>query len=151
MESEKTEFILENYLLRHIPITSAMGVKVEQASSQQIILTAPKMNNINHKKTVFGGSLHAVATLACWSLLHVNLIETFDTEYQIVIASSQISYDFPVSADFKAVCNMPEQVNWERFKTILKKKGKARLELSATIVQDLQLCVSYSFVALRVE
>lgn len=142
---------LENYLLQHIPISAAIGVRVESASSQQVILSAPFINNINHKCTVFGGSLHAVATLACWSLLHVNLMESCDDNVQIVIASSEISYLAPVVSDFKAECCMPDFLDWERFQKILQKKGKARIKLTARIFQNAQLCVDYSgvFVAIR--
>lgn len=41
MKSKEIANILENYLLQHIPISAAMGVKVESASSQQVILSAP--------------------------------------------------------------------------------------------------------------
>lgn len=138
--------ILESYLLQHIPISAAMGVKVESASNEQVILSAPFFNNINHKNTVFGGSLHAVATLACWSLLHVNL-----SGAQIVIASSEICYKAPVAADFKAECRMPDLLEWERFQKILQKKGKARIKLNAKIFQGSQLGVDYSgqFVAIQ--
>lgn len=141
---------LEKYLLEHIPISSAMGIKVDAASFEKIVLRAPLFNNINHKKTVFGGSLHAVATLACWSLLHANLVELFKDSVQIVIASSEINYLFPVTSDFKAECNHPDFDAWERFLTILRKKGKARLQLRATIFEEDKLCVDYSgvFVAL---
>ncbi|MGZ3732847.1 MAG: YiiD C-terminal domain-containing protein [Parachlamydiaceae bacterium] len=142
---------LENYLWQHIPISVAMGVRVEAASLQQIILSAPFLNNINHKNTVFGGSLHAVATLACWSLLHVNLRALFEESFQVVIASSEIFYLAPMSSDFKAECCMPDTLNWERFQKTVQKRGKARLKLNAKIVQDTQLCVNYSgqFVAIK--
>lgn len=150
MKPENKVVTLEKYLLQHIPISAAMGVKVVSASPQQVILSAPFANNINHKNTVFGGSLHAVATLACWSLLHVNLIELKDKNFQIVIASSEISYTAPVTSDFKAECNMPDSSEWEKFQKTLLKKGKARLNLTAKIFQGSKLCVSYSgvFVAL---
>ena len=99
---------LEKYLLEHIPISAAMGVKVDRASSTKMVLEAPFANNINHKKTVFGGSLHAVATLACWSLLHYNITERLGDSVQIVIANSKIDYLSPVSKDFKAECCLPE-------------------------------------------
>lgn len=141
MKSKEMANILENYLIKHIPISAAMGIKVESASSEQIILNAPFQNNINHKNTVFGGSLHAVATLACWSLLHVNFI---DKNVQIVIASSEVFYTIPVTSNFIAECNMPDPLEWERFLKILQKKGKARLKLNAKIFQDSQICVNYS-------
>jgi thioesterase domain-containing protein len=141
---------LEEYLLEHIPISSAMGVSVDLASSNRIALRASFANNINHKKTVFGGSLHAVATLACWSLLHVNLVNLLERNVQIVIANSEVEYLVPVAADFQAECCMPDALDWERFVKMLQKKGKARLKLSAKIFQEEQLCVDYAgvFVAI---
>lgn len=144
--------ILENYLHEHIPISSAMGVRVFSDSHQQIILSASFAPNINHKKTVFGGSLHAVSTLACWSLLHINLVETYGANVQIVIASSEIDYRSPVNSDFKAECTKPDSIEWERFRKILEKKGKARIKLCARIFHGGQLAVEYSgvFVALKI-
>lgn len=143
---------LEKYLLEHIPISAAMGVKVAAASSTKLVLEAPFANNINHKKTVFGGSLHAVATLACWSLLHVNLTK-LGQEIQIVIAKSEVDYLAPVSKDFKAECCLPEGETWEYFLKVLSKKGKARIILQAHIFQDGKLCVDYvgTFVAINRE
>lgn len=153
MKSKGAANILENYLLRHIPISVAMRVIVESASNEQIIISDPFQNNINHKNTVIGGSLHAVATLPCWSLLHVNLLSLFDRNIQIVIARSEVFYIASVNSDFKAKCCMPDSLEWERFQKILQKKGKARLKLNAKIFQDSQLCVNYSgqFVALQVK
>lgn len=136
--------ILENYLLKNIPISSAMGVQVDLATAEKVILKAPFSNNINHKKTVFGGSLHSIATLACWCLLHVNLHKLFGDAIQIVIAGSEIIYLAPVASDFKAECSMPTTSEWERFIKTLKKMGKARLKLHAQIHQEGRLCVDYT-------
>jgi thioesterase domain-containing protein len=144
---------LEDYLLENIPISAAMGVKVGIASLTKIILEAPFANNINHKKTVFGGSLHAVATLACWSLLHVNLAVLLGDSIQIVIANSEIQYLSPVSQDFKVECSQPDSDTWVYFLKTLSKKGKARVTLQAKIFQMSKLCVDYSgtFVAIKTE
>lgn len=144
------EKFLENYLREHIPISAAMHIGVDLASPKKIILNAPIAININHKRTVFGGSLHAVATLACWSLLHVNL-ENLEDNFQIVITKSEIFYLAPVVSDFKAECDMPDPADWEQFTKSLQKKGKARLKLSARISQNGQLCVDFAgtFAAIR--
>jgi len=134
---------IESYLHEHIPISQAMGISVEEASLEKIVLLAPFSNNINHKKTVFGGSLHAVATLACWSLLHVNLKKAKEADVQIVITKSEVSYQSPVDEDFRAECLMPEKETWNRFLKMLKLKGKSRIELSATIHNKGHLSVSY--------
>lgn len=134
---------IEAYLYKNIPLTQAMGIKVEHASPQKVVLCAPFANNINHKKTVFGGSLHAVATLACWSLLYVNLKESGDESWQIVITKSDVAYHAPVDADFKAECLMPEDVAWKRFMKTLLLKEKARIQLNANIKHKERICVDY--------
>src|SRR5215204_6245420 len=100
MNKEETE----HYLHQHIPISQAMGIQVETASPSTVILYAPFLNNINHKKTAFGGSLHAVATLACWSLLHLHL-ERLDP-LDLVITQSKVNYLLPVTSDFRAQCQI---------------------------------------------
>lgn len=139
---------IEAYLHEHIPISKAMGIHVTQASKNKVVLAAPFANNINHKQTVFGGSLHAVATLACWSLLYVNLSQE---PVQIVIAKSEINYIAPVDADFTVECLLPEKESWDKFIKQLDAKGKARIQLSAQIHHKERLCVDYQgiFVALR--
>ncbi len=142
---------LEEYLHQHIPLSQSMGIRVEHASTHKVILFAPLANNINHKKTVFGGSLHAVATLACWSLLYLNLEEKSDEKFQIVITKSEVSYDAPVDTDFRVECLTPENITWERFMKMLTSKGKARIKLSAYIYHKDRLSVNYQaeFAALR--
>lgn len=134
---------VEDYLYQQIPLTQAMGIRVEQASLDKVVLFAPLANNINHQKTVFGGSLHAVATLACWSLLYVNLKAISEARMQIVITKSEVNYRYPVDADFRAECVMPDSAIWQRFIHTLHLKGKARLSLSAKIDHRDRLCVDY--------
>jgi thioesterase domain-containing protein len=137
---------IEAYLHEHIPISKAMGIRVEHASLNKVVLSAPFANNINHKKTVFGGSLHAVATLACWTLLYVNLKEASSEPFQIVITKSDVSYPAPVDSDFTAECLMPESSDWQRFLKMLHAKGKARITLSARIDHKDRLAVDYQAV-----
>ena len=135
---------LQDYLHRHIPISSAMGVKVSEATTGRVVLSAPLNININHQSTVFGGSLHAVATLACWSLLHLNLNKKFDSSKQIVITESKINYLAPVTNDFFVECDMVDPNEWERFSLIFEKKGKGRIMLQSKIYMESNLCVDYT-------
>ena len=140
---------LEYYLHRNIPISQAIGVRVETASLQKVILSAPFLNNINHKKTVFGGSLHAVATLSCWSLIHIHLkqLPTFD----IVITTSSIQYLHPVTSDFQTICELSDEGKWQRFISALSLKEKGRISLQAKIFQNDILAVAYegTFAAIK--
>ncbi len=138
---------LENYLHEQIPISKALGIRAKEATPQKVTLTAPLAENINHKKTVFGGSLHAVTTLACWSLIHLNL----ENSYEIVIGKSEIEYLKPVTSDFEATCYFPEEKEWQRFHHILLRKGKARLQLNAAIMQNNTIAVNFTgtFIAIK--
>ena len=141
---------LQKYLHRHIPISKAMGIKVVHASEEKVILEASFQENINHKQTVFGGSLHAVATLACWSLLYLNL-KPCDEEFQIVITHSDVEFKAPVADDFQVVCLKPDPAMWNRFIHMLERKNKSRINLTATIEYSNRLAVKYhaTFAALK--
>lgn len=140
MGEEKIE--LEKYLHKNIPISKAMGIEVFTASKDKVILKAPFAKNINHKKTVFGGSLHAVATLSCWCWLHLHL-KTLNP-LDIVITNSNVDYRAPVVADFEARCMQPEEDAWRQFTAMLQAKGKARIVLHAEIVQSGKLAVAFT-------
>lgn len=140
---------LEAYLHLNIPISKAMGIMVVEASLEKVVVSAPFAVNINHKRTVFGGSLHTVATLACWCLLHLHLKEK---HVQIVITASEVSFEAPVEADFQAECRLPEEHDWQRFLNALDAKGKARIQLSSKIYHNDRLAVDYrgTFAALEI-
>lgn len=141
---------LQNYLYEHIPLTKSMGIIVQKVTEEEVILEAPIAPNINHKKTVFGGSLHSIATLACWSVIYIN-VKKLEFPTEIVIAQSNISYLFPVISNFSAMCRIEDNVNIAKFEKMLEKKGKARLILTAVINQGNKRAVDYEgeFVALR--
>ena len=140
---------LQTYLNENIPISLALGVKVFKATNTQVILEAPLNLNINHKNTVFGGSLHSIATLACWSLVFLNL-RSLNISAEIVISESRIKYLAPVNTDFKAECTLHNQDLLIRFEKMLNKKNKARIHLDSQIYQTGVLAVAYhgDFVAL---
>jgi putative thioesterase YiiD len=60
---------IQELLHSKIPITRAMGVKVEDYDGRRLILSAPLDANVNHLGTAFGGSLNALAVLSGYGLL----------------------------------------------------------------------------------
>jgi hypothetical protein len=64
---------LERYLHEHIPLSRAMGVAVDSATTDGVRLRAPLAPNINHRETVFGGSASALCILAAWQRLDAML------------------------------------------------------------------------------
>lgn len=83
----------EDFLHTQIPITRAMGVRVESWDAGRLVLTAPLEINHNHLGTAFGGSLAALATLAGYACLW---LELGDRAAHVVIAESALAYRRPV-------------------------------------------------------
>jgi thioesterase domain-containing protein len=95
---------IEHFLRGKIPLTRAIGVQVESMDPGGLVLTAPLEPNHNHLGTAFGGSLAALATLAGYALLW---LELGDQEAHIVIRRSQLDYRHPVTGTLRAFCHRP--------------------------------------------
>lgn len=133
---------LQQYFYEQIPLTEHIGVEVVEASSARVLLSAPLQGNTNHKSTVFGGSLHSLATLACWGLVKLCL-EKHSLSGDIVIAGSEVRYLSPVTGKFYAECRCSDAERIERFVAAFVKYGKARIGLDAMVLQDDMLKVAY--------
>ncbi|WP_312233424.1 YiiD C-terminal domain-containing protein, partial [Stutzerimonas nitrititolerans] len=48
---------LEDLLHHDIPLTRALGLRVEQWENHELRVKVPLQANINHKSSMFGGSL----------------------------------------------------------------------------------------------
>jgi thioesterase domain-containing protein len=139
---------IQELLHSKIPITRAMGVRVEDYDGERLILSAPLDANVNHLGTAFGGSLHALAVLSGYGLLW---LELQDAECHIVIRKSTISYERPVRGEIRAICVRPHTDALEEFKRTFHQKGKARIALSATIEDQGETAVHFEgiFIAMR--
>jgi thioesterase domain-containing protein len=134
---------LQATLVAEIPITSAIGLKVAGFGSGVLTLAAPLAPNINHKDTAFAGSLNAVLTLAGWSMLWL-IARREAISAKVVIQDSAIRYLRPVGHDFAAECRLPEHTEVEHFLLTLRRKGKARMALTAEIRADGAVAVAFS-------
>lgn len=127
---------LEQVLHRDIPLTAEMGVRVLSWQDHQLRLHLPLAPNINHKSTLFGGSLYCGAVLAGWGWLHLRLREAGIEGGHIVIQDGQISYPLPVRNDAVAICNPPDANDWDRFLNTYQRRGRARLTLPTHICEQ---------------
>jgi thioesterase domain-containing protein len=124
---------LEAYLHSNIPLSAAMGVQVKVATPERVLLFAPLGPNINHHRTVFGGSGVVLATLSAWTLLHLRLSQAH-LDVQLVIQRSSMEYERPIMGDFEAVCGFADESLWRRFRTTLERRGRARMTLNAQLL-----------------
>jgi thioesterase domain-containing protein len=133
--------LLQETLLHEIPLTQALGLKVEKATSDLVRLSFPLEPNHNHKQTAFGGSLYCAVVLAGWSVAWCGLQER-GVKAQVVIAGSGERFMQPVTADFIAECQASPKMLDAAFK-MLARKGIARLELESRIFCREEACVSF--------
>jgi thioesterase domain-containing protein len=138
----------ERFLHEKIPITLAMGVRVESYENGRFVITAPIAKNHNHLQTAFGGSLSAMATLAGYGFLWLALS---DPEVHVVIKDSAIQFRRPVRGDIRAICGQVDPHEMEKFKSDFERKGKARISLRVQIVEKDEIAVEFqgTFVAVR--
>ena len=123
-----------------------MGVRVVAHDASGFVLEAPVALNSNHLRTAFGGSINAVATLAAYGLLWLELREQ---PVHVVVAESSIRFLRPVRETIRAICSLPELEELKSFRTGFAEKGKARLTLRVKVVEDGQTAAEFegTFVA----
>jgi thioesterase domain-containing protein len=132
---------VEAYLHEHIPISAAMGIGVTAATLDEVVLTAPLEPNVNHRSTVFGGSCASVAILAAWTLVHLRVGAS--TPARVVIQSGATDYLRPIRGAFTATCRETDPARWDRFLRTLERRGRARIELIATVTSADQVVATF--------
>ena len=123
---------LEAFLHDKIPLTRAMGLHVAESNTQRLVLEAPLTANVNHLGTAFGGSLHALPTLACYAALWTLLREA-GLDGHVVVKRSAANYRQPVTGTLRAVCVRPAPAIVAEFIADLRRHKKARMELTAIV------------------
>lgn len=109
-----------------------MGVRVVANDDSGVVLEAPVALNSNHLRTAFGGSINAVATLAAYGLLWLELRQP---GVHVVVAESSIRFLRPVRETIRAVCQRPNPDEWKAFTTEFESAGKARIKLHVKVVE----------------
>jgi thioesterase domain-containing protein len=126
---------LESYLHSNIPLSADMGVRVKFGTPDEVLLWAPLGPNINHHRTVFGGSGVVLATLSAWSLLHLRL-QSEGIPAQLVIQRSSMEYEKPIPGDFESRCRLGDVAAWQRFRDTLQRRARARMTLEANLLHE---------------
>lgn len=123
----------ELFFHKQIPITRAMGVRVVAGDDDSFVVEAPVTLNHNHLQTGFGGSIHAVATLAGYGLLW---LELRDATTHIVIAESTIRFLRPVMKTIRASCKCSGAAELDSFIQTLRTTGGARIRLVVSVEEN---------------
>lgn len=123
---------LEAFLHEKIPLTKAMSLHVAESSAHRLVLEAPLGPNRNHLGTAFGGSLHTLPILACYSALWTLLREA-GLDGHVVVRNSAADYRQPVKGRIRAVCPRPTADLAAKFIGDLRRHKKARMALTAIV------------------
>ncbi len=123
---------LTAYLHAQIPLTQAMQLVAESVAPNRVALCLPLAANSNHKGTMFGGSLAALGTLACWALVHERM-RAEQIEGELVVMRSEMDYLSAVSDQCRAVCEFEDETTWQKATRLLARRGKARLALTSDL------------------
>lgn len=133
---------LQRVISTEIPLSQALGVRVESFDGSTLCLHAPLDKNTNHKSTAFGGSLYCVTVLSGWGLIYL-VLQQKGLKGHIVIQESFMRYDVPVVSDLRACCQLPSDEELNKFLIQYQRRGKARIALDARIEQDAVPAVSF--------
>lgn len=109
-----------------------MGLRILSNDTNGVAVEAPVALNSNHLRTAFGGSINAVATLAAYGLLW---LELDNPAVHVVVAESSIRFRRPVRETIRAVCARPGPDEWKAFREEFESAGKARLKLRVKVVE----------------
>jgi thioesterase domain-containing protein len=126
---------LQQRIVAEFALARHLGVVVESADDSGLILTAPLAPNANHKGTAFGGSLFSLAVLTGWAWL-TRYLACCDIAADAVIQESSMHYLLPVQGTMRASLMAPARLQTEKFRKMLQKARRGRIELSVQIHED---------------
>lgn len=141
---------LRDYLYDQIPLSKAMGLEIIVADNSQVEMTVPLKLNSNHMDTAFGGSLATLLILACYGYLF-NRLDQAGHESHVLIKEGNTKYLLPVREELKAICLAPDEAIYNQFLTTFKRRGRARITLTAFVEAGSEKACIFSgeFVAVK--
>jgi thioesterase domain-containing protein len=117
---------------REIALAKHMGVIVESADDEAVILRAPLAPNSNHKGTAFGGSLYSLAVLTGWAWA-TRYLAARGINADAVIQESNMRFLVPVQGEMRASIEIPSSGEIDKFAKMLHRAGRGRINLRVNI------------------
>jgi thioesterase domain-containing protein len=127
---------LEAMIVEEMPITKHLEFSLAAESDGKLRASAPLKPNANHMGTAFGGSLSMLATVTGWAMMHQlvqDAVEDMKRRVEVIIQEGDIEYIKPVRDNISVICERPDEDTIERFRSMLDRWGRARLDLKCKI------------------
>jgi thioesterase domain-containing protein len=123
---------LQDRIDREIMLAKPMGVIVESADEDAVVLRAPLAANANHKGTAFGGSQYSLAVLAGWAWLS-RYLAAHEIGADGVIQESGMRFLAPLHGELRARAAAPAAAQIDSFLRMLRRAGRGRIRLGVEV------------------
>jgi len=134
------------YLRRRIhdefPLARHIGIEVELATDDRLVLSAPFAPNANHNGTAFGGSQFCIAVLTGWGWA-TRYLAARQVAADAVIQESTIRYLAPAHGALRAVLQPPLPETVEKFRRMLRRAGRGRVRLNVDVYDGARLVTQF--------
>jgi len=122
----------QTFLNQSIPLTKDMGLQLNEFTGSTLKLTAPLLNNINDKGSVFGGSSSALMIIAAWSLIKLNC-DDHGIDADIVIHKNETLWTKPLYSDLILDAEFDEKYDFNQISQILKSKRHQKINCQISL------------------
>jgi thioesterase domain-containing protein len=125
---------LQDYIYDHIPVVGVNQLEIEGIDGDVVSVRGRYDLHINHRNSVFGGSIGTATTLASWAQMRMFMEhEGLADRAVIVVQRHSVDFLLPVLTDFTARGQTIAPDDKERFMSILHRHKRAKLEVSAEL------------------
>jgi thioesterase domain-containing protein len=125
---------LQEYIYSHIPIVKDMEFELGEIVNDNITVIGKFNKHINHRNSVFGGSINSIMTLAGWAKVKI-MMDKISEGAVIVIKSCTTDFIKPVLDDFEAVTESTTDEEYAKFLRIYERKGRARIDIRVNLYE----------------
>lgn len=119
---------LQEYIEQHIPITKSLNFEIKEIQNANVKIACFYKDHINHKNSVFGGSISSLMTLTGWAKVKI-IMESIDSRAEIVIQEGNSKFLKPVLNDFEAISISIDEKVLEKCTKMYKKFGRSRIKI----------------------
>jgi len=126
---------LQGLIDAEIALARHIGVLVESADDDKLVLRAPLAPNANHKGTAFGGSLYSLAALAGWAWT-TRYLAVHAVSADAVIQESNMQFLLPVHGELRAHLVAPAAADIDKFHRMLERARRGRIRLRVQLRDD---------------
>ena len=135
---------LQAYVYEHIPIVRKNNFKIVEFG-ERIEVSGNFKEHINHRNSVFGGSLSNALIISAWAYAR-KIIHGFDCANTIIVIQTQeVKFILPVTKKFTSVNKEVSNQIKDKALAMLNKFGKTRLEIESYITHEEENDILASF------